>query len=115
MSETKGYTDTISTADFEETPRLILEQPTGDVHVEAWDRPEIEVSISDPEGLFEMQREGSKVLVHNRPGSFKLVNFLEPAREELVHQPLPCRSAPWPRDYPDNSTNRMGSVALVAL
>jgi DUF4097 and DUF4098 domain-containing protein YvlB len=83
MNETKGYTDTISTADFEETPRLILEQPTGDVRVEAWDRPEIQVSISDPEGLFELQREGSKVLVHNRPGSFKLVNFLEPAREEL--------------------------------
>jgi putative adhesin len=77
-----GYTQTISTAGFTETPTLALEQPTGDVHVESWDRPEIQVSISD-EGIFEIEQNGSQVVVKNRPGKFKLVDFLEPAADEL--------------------------------
>jgi hypothetical protein len=78
----KGYTQTISTADFTETPNVVLEQPTGDVHVEGWDRPEIEISISD-EGIFEVEQSGSQVIIKNRPGKFKLVDFLEEAGAEL--------------------------------
>lgn len=79
QEDTKGYTRLISTAEFTDTPRLALEQPTGDVHVEGWDKPEIEVAISDPEGLFEIEENGSQVTVRNRLGKFKLVDFLEPA------------------------------------
>jgi DUF4097 and DUF4098 domain-containing protein YvlB len=79
----KGYTQTISTADFNETPRFLLEQPTGDVMVEGWDRPEISVSVDDKEGYFELEQSGSTVTVHNRPGRFNVVKFLEPAQEEL--------------------------------
>jgi hypothetical protein len=72
----QGYTQSISTADFPETPGLTLEQPTGDVYVESWDRPEIQVSIKD-DGYFEIEQQGSRVEVKNRPGKFKLVDFLE--------------------------------------
>src|SRR5690349_14692059 len=78
----KGYMQTVSTAEFLETPTLVLEQPTGDVHIEGWDRQEIEVSIDD-EGIFEIEQNGSQVIVRNRPGKFKLVDFLEPAADEL--------------------------------
>lgn len=78
----KAYTQSISTAQFTETPALELEQPTGDVYVEGWDRQEIEVSVSD-EGLFEIEQNGSQVVIRNRPGKFKLVDFLEPAANEL--------------------------------
>ncbi len=43
---------------------------------------EIEVSVSD-EGLFEIEQSGSQVVIKNRPGKFKLVDFLEPATNEL--------------------------------
>jgi DUF4097 and DUF4098 domain-containing protein YvlB len=78
----KGYKQSISTAEFLETPTLVLEQPTGDVYVEGWDRQEIEVSIDD-EGIFEVEQNGSQVMIRNRPGKFKLVDFLEPAADEL--------------------------------
>src|SRR5438552_4458064 len=83
MGENKGYTRTISTAELTETPRVSLEQPTGDVYVEAWDRPEVEVSCSDPDGLFDVQQNGADIIIHNRPGSFKLVNFVEPVTSEM--------------------------------
>ncbi len=83
MAETKGYTQTISTAEFHDAPRLALEQPTGDVHIEGWDRQEIEVSISDREGLFDIEQSGTLVTVRSRPGSYRVVNFLEPVTEEL--------------------------------
>lgn len=63
----KGYTRTISTAEFGATPRLVLEQPTGDVSIEGWDRPEIEVSITDERELFEIDQTGSQVLVRSVP------------------------------------------------
>jgi hypothetical protein len=72
----QGYTQTVSTADFTETPSLAFEQPTGDVYVESWDRPEIQVSIKD-DGYFEIEQKGSRIEVKNRPGRFKLVDFLE--------------------------------------
>lgn len=78
----QGYTQTISTDDFNETPSVVLEQPTGDVHVEGWDKPEIEVSITE-EGIFEIEQTGSQIVIRNRPGRFKLVDFLEPATEDL--------------------------------
>jgi hypothetical protein len=79
----RGYSQTVSTADLTETPRFILEQPTGDVVVEGWDRPEIMVSVDDKDGFFELEQNGSTVLVHNRPGKFNVVKFLEPATAEL--------------------------------
>ncbi|MEO8287459.1 MAG: DUF4097 family beta strand repeat-containing protein [Chloroflexota bacterium] len=78
----QGYTQTISTSEFTETPSVMLEQPVGDVYVEGWDRPEIQVSISD-EGIFGIEQEGSQVVIKNRPGKFKLVDFLEEAGVEL--------------------------------
>jgi hypothetical protein len=42
----RGYSQTVSTAGLNETPRLVLEQPTGDVLVEGWDKPEIMVSVA---------------------------------------------------------------------
>ena len=67
MSDNKGYTRTISTAEFEGAPRLVLEQPTGDVRVEGWDRAEIEVSITDERELFEVDMLGSQVTVRSMP------------------------------------------------
>jgi DUF4097 and DUF4098 domain-containing protein YvlB len=67
MTEHKGYTRTVSTAEFAGTPRLVLEQPTGDVRVEGWDRPEIEVSITDERELFEIDESGSQVTVRGVP------------------------------------------------
>jgi DUF4097 and DUF4098 domain-containing protein YvlB len=77
MVENAGYTETISTKDFPTNPRFVLEQPTGDVRVEGWDREEIEVSISDPSSMFEIEQAGALVTVRNRPGKFKMVNFVE--------------------------------------
>src|SRR5688572_29242720 len=59
------FTRTVSTADMSGTPRLVLEQPTGDVRVEGWDRPEIEISISDDRELFDVALEGSQVTIRN--------------------------------------------------
>ncbi len=83
MAENKGYTRTISTSDFTETPRLVLEQATGDAHVEGWDRPEIEVSVPEAGQMFDIEQVGSQVTVRNQPGSFKLVNFLDQLPGEL--------------------------------
>jgi hypothetical protein len=60
-----------------------LEQPTGDVYVEGWDRQEIEVSCSDPEALFDVSQVGSEITIHNRPGSSKLVKFVDPVANEM--------------------------------
>lgn len=67
MGNYKGYTQKILTAAFSGTPRLALEQPTGDVHVEGWDKPEIEISISDERELFNVEIEGSQVTIRNLP------------------------------------------------
>jgi hypothetical protein len=75
MGEHKGYTQTVSTAEFEGTPRLVLEQPTGDVHIEGWDRPEIEVSITDERELFEIGQSGSQVTVRGVPPRVKSDEF----------------------------------------
>lgn len=83
MNETKGYSRTISTAEFTDTPRVSLEQPTGDVYVEAWDKPEVEVSTSEADGYFEIEEEGSQITIRNNPGKVKFVDFLEPVQTEL--------------------------------
>jgi hypothetical protein len=59
------FTRTISTAEMSGTPRLVLEQPTGDVNVDGWDRPEIEIEISDERELFDVSVEGSQVTIRN--------------------------------------------------
>jgi hypothetical protein len=43
----------------------VLEQPTGDVRIEGWDKHEIEVSISDERELFNVVVEGTQVMVRN--------------------------------------------------
>ena len=48
------FTRTISTAEFTETPRLSLEQATGDLLIEGWDRPEIKIETSDEDEGFEV-------------------------------------------------------------
>ena len=63
MSSDQGYQQSISTADFTETPRLVLEQPTGDVIIEAWDQTEIQVSTPDDNDEFELEVSGSQVLI----------------------------------------------------
>src|SRR5215204_46422 len=83
MADTQGYTQTISTAELNETPRINLEQPTGDVYVEVLDKPEIEVSISDKDGYFEIVQEGSNILIRNSPNRSKVVNFREPEGQSL--------------------------------
>lgn len=83
MAKHDGYTQTISTAEFDGTPRLALEQATGDVLVEGWDRPEIEVSVSESGGMFELVQDGAQVTIRNRPGSLKAVSFIGPMEEEL--------------------------------
>jgi DUF4097 and DUF4098 domain-containing protein YvlB len=83
MTETKGYTRTISTAELNDTPRVSLEQPTGDVYVQGWDKQEIEVSTSDPDAYFEVEQEGSQVTIRNNPGRVKFIDFLEPVQSEL--------------------------------
>ena len=47
----RGYSQTVSTAGLNETPRFVLEQPTGDVVVEGWDRPEIKVTVDRTEEI----------------------------------------------------------------
>src|SRR5437867_11418584 len=84
MSE--RFTRTISTAEFTETPRLSLEQATGDLHVEGWDRPEIKIETSDEDEVFDIEQAGSQVVVRSRPFRFNfenLGNFIEPAIGEL--------------------------------
>ena len=83
MSEDRGYTQTVSTAGLAEPPQLILEQPTSDIRVEGWDRQEIEVSISDRDALFDIEQAGSHIRITNRPAGTKLINFLEPAVDDL--------------------------------
>lgn len=83
MSENEKNAQTISTADFTETPRLVLEQAVGDVSIEGWDRPEIQVSTTDGEDTFDMEVSGSQVLIRNRPKRFRLNDVMEPAVREL--------------------------------
>lgn len=79
----EGYTQTISTAEFNEAPRINLEQPTGDVFVEVWDKPEIEVSISDKNGYFEIEQDGSNITIRNSTNRSKVVNFRTPEGQHL--------------------------------
>lgn len=76
-------TQTINTADFTETPRLVLEQPVGDIKIQGWDRPAIEVSDRDGKGNFDVSLSGSQVTVRNMPKRVRLNEVLEPAVREL--------------------------------
>lgn len=83
MAEHEKNSQTVNTAQFTETPRLILEQPVGDVSVEGWDRPEIQVSTTDGQDTFDIEISGSQVTIRNRPKRFRLNESLEPAVREL--------------------------------
>jgi DUF4097 and DUF4098 domain-containing protein YvlB len=77
------YTQSVSTAEFTETPRLILEQATGDVRIEAWDKPEVSVTVTDGEQAFEMVVVGSQITVRGRVPNVHLSDYLAPAVSEL--------------------------------
>src|SRR5436190_11530219 len=83
MSE--RYMRTISTAEFSETPRLSLEQATGDVHIQGWDRPEIQIHTSDEDEGFEVEQVGSQIIVRATPirFDFNVDNIFGPAKMEL--------------------------------
>jgi|GEM_PF-2345585 len=68
MAENKGRATTISTAELTETPRLMLEQATGDVHIHGWDRPEIEISTPDGKDYFDVEQAGSQIVIRARRG-----------------------------------------------
>lgn len=79
----ENYTRTISTADLEETPRIVLEQAVGDVHIEAWDRPEVQISISDEDELFDVEQSGSIFSIRSHPPVRRAREMWEPALEGL--------------------------------
>ena len=78
-----GYTRTISTAELDETPRVALEQALGDIQVEGWDRPEIEIAISDEDQLFDLEQVESQILIRPRPRTRNVQEMWAPAVEGL--------------------------------
>ncbi len=83
MAEKTGYTQTIDTAEFTETPRLVLEQPVGDVTIEGWDRPAIEVGTPNEDDTFDVEVSGSQIMVRGKARKFGFSDVLEPAVREL--------------------------------
>ncbi|MEO6456743.1 MAG: DUF4097 family beta strand repeat-containing protein [Chloroflexia bacterium] len=65
MTNNEDNTRTISTADFADKPRIMLEQATGDVNIEGWDRQEVEVSTDDDSGI-QVEQEGSQIIIRSR-------------------------------------------------
>src|SRR5688572_2742766 len=58
-------TRTISTAEFTDKPRIMLEQATGDVHIEGWGRQEVEVTTDDGREI-QVEQEGSQIVIRSR-------------------------------------------------
>ncbi len=65
MTNREDNTQTISTAEFADKPRIMLEQATGDVHIEGWDRPEVQVSTDDGREI-QVEQEGSQIIIRSR-------------------------------------------------
>lgn len=76
MGNRDDNTRTISTAEFSGTPRITLEQATGDVNIQGWDRPEIEVSADDDRGI-SLEQTGSHVVIRSRPPKVSVPRFEE--------------------------------------
>ena len=65
MTNNEDNTRTISTSEFADKPRIMLEQATGDVNIEGWDRPEVEVSTDDGREI-QVEQEGSQIVIRSR-------------------------------------------------
>ena len=74
MGNREDNTRRISTAEFTGVPRLTLEQATGDVNIEGWDRPEIEVSADDDRGI-SVEQSGSHIVIRSRPPKVSIPRF----------------------------------------
>lgn len=74
---------TINTAEFNETPRLVLEQPVGDIHIEGWDNTSIEISTDDEDDDYEVEVTGAQITLRNRPRKVHFGNGFETALREL--------------------------------
>src|SRR5687767_3644956 len=74
MGNREDNTRRISTAEFSGVPRLTLEQATGDVNIEGWDKPEIEVSADDDRGI-SVEQTGSHVVIRSRPPKVSIPRF----------------------------------------
>jgi hypothetical protein len=72
----------ISTADFTGPPRITLEQATGDVNIEGWDRQEIEVSTDDDRGIA-VEQTGSHVVIRSRPPKTPVIRYEGPDPDEF--------------------------------
>ncbi|HET6314057.1 MAG TPA: DUF4097 family beta strand repeat-containing protein [Chloroflexia bacterium] len=57
---------TIRTEEFTETPRLVLEQPVGDISIQGWDNTAIEISTGDDDDDYDVEVTGSQVTLRNR-------------------------------------------------
>jgi hypothetical protein len=78
-----NYKRTLSTAELEETPRVVLEQAVGDVHITGWDRQEIQISISDEDELFDVEQSGPIFSIRSLPPTRRARELWEPALEGL--------------------------------
>jgi len=65
MTSKEDNTRTISTAEFADKPRIMLEQATGDVHIEGWDRQEVEINTGDGREI-QVEQEGSQIVIRSR-------------------------------------------------
>lgn len=74
---------TINTAEFTETPRLVLEQPVGDVTIQGWDNTSIEISTGDEDDDYDVDVSGSQVTLRNRPRKVRFNEGFENAMREL--------------------------------
>ena len=103
MPNREDNTRTISTADFTDKPRIMLEQATGDVHIEGWDRKEVEVSTDDGHEI-QVEQEGSQIVIRSR---FRRERIDAPRKE------APHRRGPDFGDLADLSLGLEGIAAQV--
>ncbi|HEY0070321.1 MAG TPA: DUF4097 family beta strand repeat-containing protein [Chloroflexia bacterium] len=76
----------INTAEFTETPRIVLEQPVGDITIQGWDNTAIEISTDDEDDDYDVEVSGSQVTLRNAPPRKARINEgLETAMRELGH------------------------------
>ncbi|MDQ5825070.1 MAG: DUF4097 domain-containing protein [Chloroflexota bacterium] len=83
MLKRDANTTTINTAEFSETPRLVLEQPVGDITIQGWDNTSLEITTDDEDDDYDVEVTGSQVTLRNRPRKVRLGEGFESAMREL--------------------------------
>jgi DUF4097 and DUF4098 domain-containing protein YvlB len=83
MLKRDANTTTINTAEFSETPRLVLEQPVGDITIQGWDNTDIEITTDDEDDDYDVEVTGSQVTLRNRPRKVRLGEGFESAMRGL--------------------------------